>query len=59
MAGPGSPGPIVQPCRTAITHRGPDEDGFYLRGPLGMGNHRLSNYPDLPPDGRTGAMPLT
>ena len=49
----------MQPCRTAITHRGPDEDGFYLRGPLGMGNHRLSTYPDLPPDGRTGAMPLT
>src|SRR5438045_9506976 len=25
-----------------ITHRGPDEDGFYLNGPLGMANRRLS-----------------
>ncbi|HKC83583.1 MAG TPA: hypothetical protein VKD46_06260 [bacterium] len=39
----------MRPRRTSITHRGPAEDGFYRRGPLGMGNRRLSNYPDLPP----------
>src|SRR6267142_5700926 len=26
----------------AIRHRGPDEDGFYVRGPVGMGMRRLS-----------------
>src|SRR2546428_3188438 len=33
---------LVRAMSAAITHRGPDEDGFYLRGPLGMGNRRLS-----------------
>ncbi len=33
---------LVRAMNAAITHRGPDEDGFYLRGPLGMGNRRLS-----------------
>jgi asparagine synthase (glutamine-hydrolysing) len=27
---------------TAITHRGPDDDGFYFEGPLGLGFRRLS-----------------
>lgn len=26
----------------AITHRGPDEDGFYVNGPVGLGMRRLS-----------------
>ena len=26
----------------AIRHRGPDEDGFYLKGPVGLGMRRLS-----------------
>ena len=33
---------LVRAMNAAITHRGPDEDGFYLSGPLGMGNRRLS-----------------
>src|SRR5215467_14155405 len=26
----------------SITHRGPDDEGFYLEGPLGLGFRRLS-----------------
>ena len=26
----------------AIRHRGPDEDGFYVRGPVGLAMRRLS-----------------
>src|SRR2546430_12736210 len=26
----------------AIAHRGPDDDGFYVTGPVGLGNRRLS-----------------
>jgi asparagine synthase (glutamine-hydrolysing) len=32
---------LAQMC-AAITHRGPDEDGFYFRGPVGLGMRRLS-----------------
>jgi asparagine synthase (glutamine-hydrolysing) len=31
----------------AMTHRGPDDEGFHLDGPLGLGNRRLSII-DLP-----------
>jgi len=31
----------------AMAHRGPDDEGFYLDGPLGLGNRRLSII-DLP-----------
>ena len=33
---------IVRRMADAITHRGPDEDGFYFRPGLGMANRRLS-----------------
>jgi asparagine synthase (glutamine-hydrolysing) len=26
----------------AVRHRGPDDDGFYLNGPVGLGMRRLS-----------------
>ena len=31
----------------AMAHRGPDDEGFYLDGPVGLGNRRLSII-DLP-----------
>ncbi|HYR96730.1 MAG TPA: asparagine synthase (glutamine-hydrolyzing) [Candidatus Binatus sp.] len=34
--------PLLEAMNAAITHRGPDEDGFYVRGPLAMANRRLS-----------------
>ena len=33
---------LLRAMNAAITHRGPDEDGFYVNGPLGMANRRLS-----------------
>jgi asparagine synthase (glutamine-hydrolysing) len=33
---------LLRAMNAAITHRGPDEDGFYVEGPLGMANRRLS-----------------
>src|SRR6266403_3129981 len=33
---------LLRVMNVTITHRGPDEDGFYLNGPLGMANRRLS-----------------
>ncbi len=33
---------LLRAMSTAITHRGPDEDGFYVNGPLGLTNRRLS-----------------
>src|SRR4051812_10251261 len=33
---------IVRRMAEAITHRGPDEDGFFFRPGLGMANRRLS-----------------
>jgi len=33
---------LLEAMNAAITHRGPDEDGFYVRGPLAMANRRLS-----------------
>src|SRR5438445_7237183 len=35
-------GDLLRVMNATITHRGPDEDGFYLNGPLGMANRRLS-----------------
>ncbi len=34
----------------ALAHRGPDDEGFYLEGPLGLGHRRLSIV-DLSPTG--------
>ncbi len=33
---------LLEALNAAIFHRGPDEDGFYVEGPLGMTNRRLS-----------------
>ena len=33
---------LVQRMCAAIRHRGPDEDGFYFKGPVGLGMRRLS-----------------
>src|SRR5512140_971413 len=33
---------LLRAMSAAITHRGPDEDGFYVNGPIGMANRRLS-----------------
>jgi len=33
---------LLRSMSSAITHRGPDEDGFYINGPLGLTNRRLS-----------------
>lgn len=33
---------LVRRMTVAIRHRGPDEDGFYLKGPVGLGMRRLS-----------------
>ena len=33
---------LVQRMNAAITHRGPDDDGFYFNGPAGLGMRRLS-----------------
>src|SRR5688572_20850096 len=32
----------VRRMATSLTHRGPDDDGFYFDGPLGLGFRRLS-----------------
>src|SRR6202165_232672 len=36
-----SPGMVHQMCQT-IVHRGPDDEGIYARGPVGLGMRRLS-----------------
>ncbi len=33
---------LLRAMNAAITHRGPDEDGFYVDGPVGLANRRLS-----------------
>lgn len=42
----GTPEPIqrrdIEAMATALTHRGPDDEGYYLSGPLGLGFRRLS-----------------
>lgn len=47
------PAALEAMCRI-IRHRGPDDDGFYLDGPLGLGMRRLSIV-DLP----TGHQPIS
>jgi asparagine synthase (glutamine-hydrolysing) len=37
----------IQPMLDAIAHRGPDDEGTYAAGPIGLGNRRLSII-DLP-----------
>ena len=34
--------PVVQAMARAIAHRGPDDEGYYILGPLGLGFRRLS-----------------
>src|SRR3989344_3050245 len=46
---PIKPEAIKSMCR-AIRHRGPDDEGLWLKGPVGLGNRRLSII-DLSPAG--------
>ena len=34
--------PLLRSMAAQIIHRGPDDDGFYVKGPLGLGMRRLS-----------------
>ena len=34
--------PLIRTMTESIIHRGPDDEGFYFNGPLGMGHRRLS-----------------
>ena len=34
--------PLVEAMAQSIRHRGPDDDGFHVQGPIGMGFRRLS-----------------
>src|SRR5260221_730173 len=43
---------ITRMCRT-IRHRGPDDEGIYVKGPVGLGVQRLSII-----DLRTGRQPI-
>lgn len=47
------PAPVVRRMCTAITHRGPDDEGYYCQGPVGLGARRLSII-----DLETGHQPL-
>ena len=33
---------VLQRMRDVITHRGPDDDGIFIDGPIGLGHRRLS-----------------
>src|SRR5213075_3171960 len=44
---------VLEAMGTAIRHRGPDDDGFFLDGPLGLGMRRLSII-----DLKTGHQPI-
>ena len=33
---------LLRRMATAIAHRGPDDDGFFVAGPVGLGFRRLS-----------------
>lgn len=53
-------GDLVRRMTDAIAHRGPDSDGFFVEGPVGLGHRRLSiidlsvvsNQPFYDPTGR-------
>jgi asparagine synthase (glutamine-hydrolysing) len=45
---------VLRPMTDAIAHRGPDGEGWWVRGPVGLGNRRLSII-DL---SNQGAQPL-
>src|SRR4051794_16535415 len=34
--------PVLERMCARLAHRGPDEEGFHLRGPVGLGQRRLS-----------------
>lgn len=45
---------LVRAMADAITHRGPDDEGYYINGPLGLGFRRLSII-----DLNTGHQPIS
>ena len=44
------PGSLLERMRDSLVHRGPDDAGLYLKGPVGLGVRRLSVL-DLTPSG--------
>jgi asparagine synthase (glutamine-hydrolysing) len=42
--------PTLQRMTRSIAHRGPDDEGFFVSGPLGLGNRRLAIV-DMSPSG--------
>lgn len=46
--------PLVERMASVIRHRGPDGEGFYVQGPIGLGHRRLSII-----DLEGGAQPIT
>ena len=42
--------PILQAMTRVLSHRGPDGEGFYISGPVGLGHRRLAII-DLSPAG--------
>src|SRR5437867_691582 len=51
---PATPG-LLKSMTDVIAHRGPDGDGYYTEGPVGLGHRRLAII-DLSP---TGRQPMT
>src|ERR1700735_1008814 len=45
---------LVKPMADTISHRGPDDDGYYVSGPIGLGFRRLSII-----DLKTGHQPIS
>src|SRR2546427_8182787 len=45
-----APAPVIERMSSTIRHRGPDDEGSYFSGPVGMGFRRLSIL-DLSPLG--------
>lgn len=45
---------LIRTMTESIIHRGPDDEGFYFNGPLGMGHRRLSII-----DLKTGQQPMS
>ncbi len=45
---------VIERMNRALAHRGPDDEGYYIHGPVGMGHRRLSII-----DLETGRQPIS